>query len=168
MEKVLHVIDRISHWSGEIASYLLPGLVFVMMYEVIARYVFNSPTEWAFEMSSFLTGSLGALGGGYGLLYHSHVVVDVIYDKGSDRAKAIMKIVGFFLLVSFLFMLLYIGYPRAVKSLVQMEGTDTPWNPKVWPVRFAIPIGATLVLLQATANMIRNWRVAITGKGQVV
>ena len=59
MDKALHVIDRMSHWTGTIFCYLIPCLVVVTLWEVIARYAFNNPTDWANEMTMFLTGGGG-------------------------------------------------------------------------------------------------------------
>ena len=36
----------------------------------------------------------------------------------------------------------------AWSSFQQSEGTGTPWNPAIWPVKMAIPIAGLLLLLQ--------------------
>jgi TRAP-type mannitol/chloroaromatic compound transport system permease small subunit len=41
-------------------------------------------------------------------------------------------------------------------SLQQGEGTGTPWNPPIWPVKLAIPVAALLLLLQGIANLLRD------------
>jgi TRAP-type mannitol/chloroaromatic compound transport system permease small subunit len=41
-------------------------------------------------------------------------------------------------------------------SFQQGEGTGTPWNPPIWPVKLTIPLAALLLLLQGVANMLRD------------
>jgi TRAP-type mannitol/chloroaromatic compound transport system permease small subunit len=45
-------------------------------------------------------------------------------------------------------------------SFTQSEGTGTPWNPPIWPVKLAIPIAGALLLLQGIANLLRDLGVA--------
>ena len=42
MKQLLKIIDRISEWSGKLFAYLLWPGVAVLVYEVVARYVFNA------------------------------------------------------------------------------------------------------------------------------
>ena len=41
-------------------------------------------------------------------------------------------------------------------SFLQSEGTGTPWNPPIWPVKTAIPIAGLLLLLQGIVNLVRE------------
>lgn len=164
MEKAFRILEKFNTYVGQAASFVLPALTFVMMYEVISRYLFNKPTVWSFELSVFLTGSLGALGGGYGLLTKAHVTVDIFYERFSPKTKAVMDIIAWAFLMVFVLALGYVAFPRAIDSFRRMEGTETPWSPKVWPMRFAIAIGSALLGIQATAKFIENVRFLITGK----
>ncbi|EAZ99104.1 hypothetical protein MELB17_05999 [Marinobacter sp. ELB17] len=51
--------------TGKAAAYLMPLLAGIVAFEVFARYVLNSPTIWAYDMSLFLFGYVTALGGAY-------------------------------------------------------------------------------------------------------
>ena len=44
----------------------------------------------------------------------------------------------------------------AWNSFLQSEGTGTPWNPPIWPVKMAIPIAGLLLLLQGIVNLLRD------------
>jgi TRAP-type mannitol/chloroaromatic compound transport system permease small subunit len=54
-------------------------------YEVIARYVFNAPTKWAYDTSYMLYGSHFMLGAAYCLYKGGHIRTDVFYEKFSVR-----------------------------------------------------------------------------------
>ena len=51
VQKFLQIIDSISEWSGRIFMWLIVPLTVVVVYEVIARYFFQSPHIWAPEVT---------------------------------------------------------------------------------------------------------------------
>ena len=52
------------------------------------RYVLNSPTVWAFDMSYMMYGALFMMSGAYAVSRNSHVRGDFIYRKWSNRTQA--------------------------------------------------------------------------------
>ena len=52
--------------------------------------------------------------------------------------------------------MVWVGSEMAWSSFQQSEGTGTPWNPPIWPVKMAIPIAGLLLLLQGIANLVRE------------
>lgn len=164
MERGLRVIDKISHWSGVVASWLLIALVGCMFYEVVVRYAFNAPTLWSFELSMFLAGSMYALGGAYVLLNGAHIKVDVIWERFSERGKAIADLATTVFFFAFVVILLWKSWEGLLLALKPpLERTMTPWAGLLWPARMAIPVGVFLILLQGVAKLIRDFRTAITG-----
>ena len=65
MEKFLKTVDRISELSGKGVSFLVIPLVAVILYEIIARYVFQSPTIWVHETAQMIYGAYVILLGAY-------------------------------------------------------------------------------------------------------
>ena len=51
-------IDQAAIWSGRLTCWLLVPLVLGLTYEVVARYFFNAPTSWAYEVSADLTDAV--------------------------------------------------------------------------------------------------------------
>ena len=47
-------LDKAVKISGYLASSLFVIIGFIVSYEVISRYIFNSPTIWVSEISQFL------------------------------------------------------------------------------------------------------------------
>ncbi|MCB1464132.1 MAG: TRAP transporter small permease subunit [Nitratireductor sp.] len=104
-------IDRLSLFAGEYVSYWAVIAVFVYYYEVIARYVFNSPTNWAHEGMYLMFGMQYLIAGAYAMLTESHVRVDVFYAKMAPRQKAVVDLltsVFFFIFAGTLLVTCYI------------------------------------------------------------
>ena len=81
-------IDRLSLFCGEFVSYWAVIAVFVYYFEVIGRYVFNSPTNWAHESMYLMFGMQYLIAGSYAMLTESHVRVDIFYAPLTRRNKA--------------------------------------------------------------------------------
>ncbi|PRX37373.1 TRAP-type mannitol/chloroaromatic compound transport system, small permease component [Meinhardsimonia xiamenensis] len=81
-------IDKLSLYAGEFVSYWAVIAVFVYYFEVISRYLFNSPTSWAHESMYLMFGMQYLIAGAYAMLTEAHVRVDVFYAPLSRPKKA--------------------------------------------------------------------------------
>ena len=45
----IRALDAISIASGKAVAWLIIPMVGSLVYEVVARYLFNAPTEWAYD-----------------------------------------------------------------------------------------------------------------------
>ena len=160
MAKVLKIIDKISYRVGTAFMVTLPLLAVVVVYEVVARYVFNSPTKWAFETSMFLYGILALMGGGYVLLHNAHIKIDVLYVRFSERVRAIVDLITSPYFLAFMFMFIWVGQRYLLRSWRIGEVSDSFWAPPLWPLRLAFVLGASIHLLQGIAKIIRDCRTA--------
>jgi TRAP-type mannitol/chloroaromatic compound transport system permease small subunit len=62
-------------------------LVGGVTYEVIARYVFNAPTIWSFDLTYMLYGAMFMLGAAYALHKGAHIRTDFLLGQFSPRTK---------------------------------------------------------------------------------
>lgn len=162
--KFLKIIDQISIWSGNIFSAINPIIIFIVIYEIFLRYFFNAPTIWANEAVVYLAAISYLMGGAYSLYYRAHVRVDMLYLKFSQRTRAILDVITFFFTFLYLGSLVWVGTKYALESLKVLENTGSPWNPPIYPLKFAIPVGALLLLLQSIANFIRDLNFVVKGQ----
>src|SRR5204863_286851 len=80
--------------SREDVAYWGVLAVFAYYYEVLARFVFNSPTNWVHESMFLMFGMQYMISGAYAYREDQHVRVDVFYSKFSRRGKAIADVVS--------------------------------------------------------------------------
>ncbi len=166
MRSILRVIDSISEGAGRTVRWCVIALIVLMCFEVIARYVFNAPTHWSYELASMLGVTIAFIGWSYTLRHHGHVRVDVFYTRLSPRGKAIIDVLGTLLLFfPLLGVLLYISvdwawYSWSVKEIM----TKTNWYPPAYPIRTVMVVGLCLLFLQSVAEFIRDLHVLIRNK----
>lgn len=152
----IRFVEHISGWSGQFVAYWSVLAVFVYYYEVIARYVFNSPTNWAHESMFLMFGMQYLLSGAYALREGSHVRVDVIYEKFSARTRTIIDIFTSVVFFIFTATLIVTGFIFASDSIGVMEVSFTEWGIQYWPVKITLFVGGFLLLLQGVANLMRD------------
>lgn len=156
MERAIGFVDSLNDRLGRILSLGILLIFGLLILEVALRYLFNSPTVWANELTQMIFGAYVVLSGGHLLWCGGHVNVDILYSRLSPRTKALLDVVTSSVFFAFCLMLLYYGGSLALESLSRWEHSQSPWNPPLYPVKLTIPLGALLVLLQGVAKLLRD------------
>lgn len=160
-------IAKLSIWSGEFVAYWSVIAVFVYYYEVIARYIFNSPTNWAHEGMFLMFGMQYLICGAYAYLTDSHVRVDVFYAKMSRRGKAWADIATSVFFFIFAGTLLVTGWTFSLDAMKNFEGpislwevSFTEWAIQYWPVKITIALGALFIVIQGLIKLAGDLAIA--------
>ena len=158
LAKTIRIIDGISIVSGKIVGWFIIPMVFSLVYEVFARYVFNAPTIWASDVSQILYGMFFMLGSAYALQRQQHIRTDFIYGKWSIRTRgrvdAALYILFYFPALVFF---LWVGSEFAYRSILFNEKIVTrAWMPIIWPLKLAIPVSTLLLLIQGVSELLKS------------
>jgi TRAP-type mannitol/chloroaromatic compound transport system permease small subunit len=154
--RIARGIDTLVRVLGELVSYWAVLAVFAYYFEVIGRYVFNSPTNWVHESTFLMFGMQYMIAGAYAYRGESHVRVDLLYSKLSPRGKAICDLIGSIFFFIFIGTLAWTGGKFAADAVRGGEVSFTEWGIQYWPVKLTIPIGAALMLAQGIARLIKD------------
>ena len=158
MLRLAHAIDRVTERSGVWISWLMAPLLFAVTCEVVARYVFSSPTRWAYEAIYMSYASLFMLGAAYGLRVGAHIRTDFLWEKWRARTRAAIEIAAY---VAFFFpgMLLFLvaGADATWHSWIMNErSSETAWMPPLWPLKALVPASSLLLLLQGLSELLKS------------
>jgi len=150
-------VDRLSEWMGYVSGWLVILLIVVIGYDSLARYLFNAPTGWAYDLTYMLYGAAFMGGGAWTLLRDEHVRVDLVYGKFSSKSRAIADAIGY---VVFFFpsisVLLFYSTKFAIQSWRMLEGSgETAWNPPIYPLKTILCITLLALLLQGIVQFVR-------------
>jgi len=157
MQNVLFFVDRVSSLVGQAFSWLIVALTFLITWEVFARYAFNAPNPWAFDLMIMMYGAAFMMAGAYTLAKNGHVRGDVLYGFFPPRLQA-----GLDLLLYFAFFILgvvalvWAGYTYAAESFaIREHSTLTANGPPLYPFKMVIPLAGILLLLQGMVEIVR-------------
>ena len=164
LKKTLRFIDNLSDKSGKVISPMIYVVLGTLVFEVFARYLFNRPTIWAHETSTFFYGAYFMLGAAYCLRHEGMITVDIIQRRLPRRIQALLNMITFVFFLAVCLVLLWLGGKDALCSWKVGEHTNTTWEPPLYPLKTVIPVAAFLLLLQGIARFIRDASIACTGK----
>ena len=166
MRKVVRVIDAISDGAGNVGSWAVIALILVLGVKVIARYVFNEPTIWSYEMASMLGVGVAYIGWSYTLRRRGHVRVDVFYMRWSRRRQALVDVILTLLLFfPVVLVLIYFSADRFLFSIAFHERLiESNWYPPAWPIKAVMVVGFFLLALQGIAQFTRDFYVLVRNK----
>ena len=150
--------DRVSLFLGRVTMLMIAILVAVMFYEVVMRYVFESPTLWANELSLWLAGFVFLLAGLYSMQQRNHIRIYLLYDVLPRWAQRACDVVSTSLIVVFAIALIWGGWTEAYDKLLRWETFGTAFDPPIpATVKPLILLTVVLVSIQAIANLIADW-----------
>jgi TRAP-type mannitol/chloroaromatic compound transport system permease small subunit len=149
-------IDSINTRIGAFVAWWAVIAVFVYYYEVMARYIFNSPTNWVHESMFLMFGMQYMLCGAFAYKEDQHVRVDVLYAQLSRRGKAIADIVTSVFFFIFVVTMMWTGARFALDAVNVGEHSFTEWGVQYWPVKLTMPVGAFLLTLQGISKLIKD------------
>jgi len=138
---------------------LLLIIVGITLYEVVARYIFASPTIWANELSLFLSATVFLVSGVYVMWRDEHLRISVFYDLVSHRLQRLFDAVSLACVLIFCGGLAWFGFPTAWRALITWERFGTAWNPPIPAIlKPLIVIVALMMAVLAIVNFVRNGR----------
>jgi TRAP-type mannitol/chloroaromatic compound transport system permease small subunit len=161
--RLTQALDAISRVVGRATAWLIIPMVGSLVYEVFARYLFDAPTVWAYDMTYMLYGTFFMLGSAWTLQRGGHIRTDTFYANWSPRRQALVDAACYVLFyLPAMGVFLKLGAEYFWKSFQQNERIVTsPWLPIVWPFKFVMPATAALLIIQGVSELIKCVRVIL-------
>ena len=161
----VRVIDRFTDVTGTWVAWLNLPLVVVVAWEVIARYAFNAPTIWSFDLTYMLYGTIFMLGAAYALHKGAHIRTDFFYEKWSDRTRGMVDSISYlvFFFPSIIMLLVVSGSEALYAYSINETSEQTPWRPILWPYKMVVPLACLLLLIQGISELIKSFYAARMG-----
>lgn len=158
-------VDWLNTKVGRLTMWLILLTTLISAGNAIVRKTFNVSSNGLLEIQWYLFAAVFMLGAGYGLLKNSHVRIDFISTKLSDRARNWIDVLGIVLvLVPFCLISIWLGWPFFLQAWDSGEMSQNAGGLIRWPAYALIPLGFGLLLLQGLSELVK--RVAfLTGDG---
>jgi TRAP-type mannitol/chloroaromatic compound transport system permease small subunit len=159
------VIDRFTDATGLWIAWLNLPLVLAVSYEVVARYFFNAPTIWVFDVTYMLYGTIFMLGAAYALHKGAHIRTDFFFEGWSTRTKGVIDSVAYliFFFPSLIVFLVVSWQEGWYAFLINETSEQTPWRPILWPFKMVVPLTCLLLIIQGVSETIKSLHAASTG-----
>ena len=151
-------VDKLMETVGRGVAWLTLAMVLTTFLVVVMRYGFALGWVWMQETYVWLHGIVFMIGAGYTLLHDDHVRVDIFYGPASPRDKALVNLLGVFvLLLPVLAIVAYVAWPYVIESWSKVEGSrEAGGLPGLFLLKTMILGFCGLVALQGLALAARS------------
>lgn len=96
MNSIRKILDKIL----EVACILIFGIMTILVvYQVVTRYVFQSPSSWSESVVTYGFIWLAMLGGAYVFGKRDHMAMTFVLDKFHGRVKTIIEMINELIIV---------------------------------------------------------------------
>jgi TRAP-type mannitol/chloroaromatic compound transport system permease small subunit len=159
MQMISRAIDALNEKTGLYSSYLVLPLVGVVIYEVFMRYVFNAPTSWGFEMTTFIYGMHFMLSLGDTHRANGHVCIDIFESRLQPRKRAILRIItNLVLFIPTIGCMMIWSIKYAITSWAMLEHASSSWSPAIYPYKTVMAIGFVLFFLAGVSKLLQDFQ----------
>lgn len=157
MIKVISIIERINEIVGKVCSYSILIVMCLVVYEVLTRRLLNKPTVWTFETITIFYGFHFMMSFAFTLMNKAMVNVDLLYNKLSERKRAIVDIITYLtFFFPFVVGVLYFAIPWTIASWQQLERSWSVFAPPIYPFKTVVPVAFSLLVLQGIAEILKR------------
>lgn len=155
--RLSRLIDTVNGWIGKFATWLVLAAVLISAGNAIMRKAFNIGSNAYLEIQWYLFAAVFMLAASYVFLHNGHVRIDFIAARLSKRTNAIIDAIGIVVfLIPLCVILIDLSWPFFMRAYVSGEMSENAGGLIRWPVILLIPVGFSLLLLQAVSELIKR------------
>ncbi len=156
-------VNKITKLVGLVAGVMLFVPAFMVFYEVLARGIFNAPTEWVMEISTYCVVMAGFLGMGVTYSFGRHIKVDLLLTQLSPKVKCYLEVITSIVGIFFVYLFFTESLDMALLSLKNNNCAPTTLSTPLWIPQMALPVGMGVLLLQLIRTLILDLTKVATG-----
>lgn len=151
------LVDRLNNQIGKLVRWLILASVLISAGNAIVRKVFGTSSNALLEIQWYLFAGVFMLGAGYAFLHNIHVRIDFVSSKLSKRTNTIIDALGIVIfLIPLCLILITLSWPFFYNAWVTGEVSSNAGGLIRWPVLGLIPMGFTILLLQALSELVKR------------
>ena len=155
--KLSDMLDGFVICLGHAVSWLNAVLVVVIIIQVILRYVFGRGIVMLEELQWHLYSVGIMIGLSYATAVDSHIRLDILSTRFSNKRKEIFEILGILLLLMPMAIVVFLhGYDLWHESWRMNESSDAPLGlPYRWIIKGFLPLSFVLLFMTGVSRLVR-------------
>ena len=163
--KLSQAVDGLNTMVGKITMWLILATTLISAGNAIVRKIFDTSSNALLEIQWYLFAGVFLLGAGYGLLKNSHVRIDFLSSRFSNRTRNWVDVFGILaVLFPFCVIIINLSWPLFMQAFESGEMSNNAGGLIRWPVYGLVPLGFALLMLQGLSELIKRLAF-LTGHG---
>ena len=151
------LIDRLNTLIGKLSMWLILATTLISAGNAIVRKAFDVSSNGLLEIQWYLFAAVFMLGAGYGFLKNSHVRIDFISSRLTDRTRNWIDVGGILVvLLPMCVLLITLSWPVFTNAYNNGEMSQNAGGLIRWPAYLLVPVGFSLLILQGISELIKR------------
>lgn len=134
---------------------LMVFLTLCVIWQVISRYILNTPSTITEELSRFLMIYTCLLGASYAVGKQKHLSIDLIFSYLTSEQKILLSIVINIIIAIFSIVIFYGGYILTNSTFSSLQ-TSPALQIKMGYIYIILPISAIIIFYYSICEIINN------------
>ena len=164
-ERLRRIVDAIDNVLMVIGCLMLFALMFVVVGDVVLRYLFNAPLQWSYEViSSYLMPGLFFFAASHTLKAHAHVAVDIVHNYVSRRTRYVLEALISLLATPVFAFCTIVSAQHTLEDIATAATSTSGLALPTWTISLMLPIGFGLLTLRLSINAIGYIATLVSGR----
>ncbi len=160
---LLRFIEQLNRLGSLVSQCCLVLLLVLVFHEVIARYLFNSPTLYSVELSEYLLILLAFIAAGWVMQEDRHVRMHSFVHLLPERMQHFLACLTSGIVFLFCGVLIWYGFKAAYIAWRGEYHSSSLLNMPIWIPYLIIPLGSLLLALQVIVQFCTHVDKLLTG-----
>lgn len=158
------LVTILSQAAAKLGAALFVLVAFAILYEVISRYLLGSPSIWVEELSLLAQVWATYLGMAYVLQSRAMLRIELVAERFGRLGQQISEWLGLIVIAACALLIIVLSVESLLESLAQQRASASLLVLPSWLVELSLPIGFSLLLVQALLHMLQLVKQPITAE----
>ena len=149
--KIKQFIDKILEY---ILILFMAALVLDVLWQVMSRYLVQSPSNFTDELARFLLIWVGLLGAAYGTGQKLHLAIDVLINKFNPKYRKLTDILIYISIAIFALLVMVIGGLNLILVLLKSGNISPALSMPIGYVYSVIPLSGIIIMYYSVYEII--------------
>jgi len=150
---MLERFRRLSDTLAVVSAWLFFAVGAMIVYEVVARYIFTAPTIWAEEMSRFFQLWAVYIAAAAVLKSGDMIRITIVTERLPAAWKRLAEALQYVVIAGFSVVAIWYGIAIVADSVALDRNTSTMLSVPQWMTEIVIPVGFALLLVECLAKL---------------
>ncbi len=151
---IARLLQKLRRGAAVIAGFAMLAMMLTGALDVIGTNVFAAPIPAAFEFMATMMVMVIFFSVALAQAQRSHIRVGVFTDNLPKPLRKLTDVLQFVCSLAFFGLIAWFGWKSGLRSFEVGEYVSGAINFPIWPARFALALGATLMMAQNLYDLI--------------
>jgi TRAP-type C4-dicarboxylate transport system permease small subunit len=148
---VLTKLGKINKFCAFVSGYVLMGLTFLIVFEMVSRRYFDYSLQGVDELGGYIVATTGTFSFAYGLYERSHTRIDIVLDRVPEVGRAVLNALAFVTAAAAAVFMAKFAWQALSESIMFSSTSPTPLQTPIWVPQSIWFAGLVLFALTAIA-----------------